>query len=178
MKTQKFTFTKEELKRLLTEEISKVIYQWNDYAMHESDCDDKANDIVHEIFRTRFEKKIEPIQFLDYTIKMTCDGIVISKDGVNVMPGAMNFGKVWNEDVLDKAKLHATILFMIARPEKFDAPIYYRLFGDDGSYWEHGILKNVLKEENIEMPPELEEPIDGLNGLIGFKGKKISIISH
>lgn len=113
---------------------------------------------------------METIKYLDYEIKMTGDGIVISKNDTNEMPGAMNFGKEWIEEEIDKAKRAATLLFMIERPHIFGASLYYRLTGRGGAYWEHGNIKKACKEAGVPIPEELVDPIDGMNFLIGFKG--------
>jgi hypothetical protein len=118
--------------------------------------------------------KLYEIAYLDYKISMSGDGIcLVDKHGCNAMPGAMDFGKVWDQKSLDSAKHSATILFMIARPEKFDGALYYRLTGTGGAYHEYYTLKSAIEEEGLEMPAELSGPVDGMNLSIGFKGKKI-----
>ena len=115
---------------------------------------------------------MEPIKFLDYTITNSSDGIVlVDKNGCNAMPGACCFGK--GDSGVSKAKKAAVLLFMIARPEKFDGSLYWRLSGRGGAYHEWFILRRALQEDGIEIPKELLEPADNLNFMIGFNKIKI-----
>ena len=115
-----------------------------------------------------------PTQFLDYTIKISSDGVVlVDKSGCNAMPGGCHFGKSATRKSVDEAKKAAVYLFMIARPEKFDGSIYWRLTGQGGSYHEWFGLKRALQDENIEMPMELVQAVDGPNFLIGFNNQAL-----
>lgn len=120
---------------------------------------------------------MKDIKFLDYTIHMSGDGLVlVDKRGCNAMPGACVFcykNEVVLVDHILEAKKAALMLFMINRPKDFDASLYWRLEGRGGSYHEWFTLQSVIKKEGLEMPTELEKSVDGINFLIGFNGKKL-----
>ena len=116
----------------------------------------------------------DKIDFLDYTIVYTnkADGLVLMKHRDRPQEGYEchlgNFGTN-----IDNAKKAAIIYFMLARPEHFATNMLYRAMGDVGCYREFSTMKEVLEKEGYALPEEIT-PIDGMNYLIGYKGKKIT----
>jgi hypothetical protein len=100
--------------------------------------------------------------FLDYTIEFTPTGYYLLKNGNNAMADDVKFKD------LDLLKKSAILLFMMHRPQKFQKSLYQRLMGLSGCKHEWFILKEVLTEEKIQMPQELEFPISGSGFMIGY----------
>ena len=104
--------------------------------------------------------------FLGYGVVKNNDGIVITKDGCNPMPGACVFSG------LDRAKRSIIRLFMIEHSKEFDGAIYWRMEGSGGAYHEWFTFKNLVEKLGMEIPNGVM-PTGSLNFLIGYKGKTI-----
>lgn len=117
----------------------------------------------------RYNTEMDPgasISFIGYQIINTGDGLVLkTEDGKGWQGHLGNYGTIAD------AKCGAVIYYMIARPEKFHAVLFYHFIGT-GMMHEYYALRNSLKEEGFEVPEEVTL-IDALNGSIGFNGKHI-----
>lgn len=115
-----------------------------------------------------------PINFLNATIVRNGDGIVISKNGCNALPGAMVFSKEPSkeEQSVVSAKRDIIRLFMIEHSDTYEASIYYRMNKRGGAYLEWFTMKNHLQSLGMDMPEGLG-PSGDMNMLISFEGKVI-----
>lgn len=119
--------------------------------------------------------KGERINFLDYTIKnsLNSDGLVLMK----IKMGAAyechlgNYGH-GDEVSINNCKRAAIIYFMLARPEKFAMNMFYRAMGYGGQMHEFYLLRQALREENVEMPEEITCSVD-MNAQIMFNNKPL-----
>lgn len=111
----------------------------------------------------------EEVNFLDYHIKMTGDGLVLYKNGDLYECHLGNYSSV------NQAKKAAIILFMIARPSEFHAQILNKVMrgNSSGCMSEWYKFKKVVEKEGLKMPEEIT-PIGSINFLIGFKNQVIS----
>jgi hypothetical protein len=90
------------------------------------------------------------MNFLGYEIKTTTNGIIICKDNCNVSPGACTYSSV------REAQKSVIILLMIDNPKYFQGPLFWRLHGRGGSYFEFGNLTQYCKDNNIEIPENVK----------------------
>jgi hypothetical protein len=128
-----------------------------------------------------FLPKGQSVMFLNYIIK-NCennDGLVLLSPKKEHMG---NYGEGTEENV-NNAKQAALIFYMLARPKIFATSILHKIMDGSGSGTVHewyllrtSLLSEYMYKTEADFPPEIKEPIDGMNCLIGFNGKPLKWI--
>jgi hypothetical protein len=120
--------------------------------------------------------KGQSIKFLDYVIQnsLNNDGLVLSKNNGKLYETHLgNYGTGTQENI-DTCKRYAILYFMAARPRTFATTMVRKAIKPNGgTYHEYFLLKQCCKDEDIELPDEIEAG-NGMNCMIYFKGKPLS----